>query len=152
MYILNTGTNEIELKAKASSYRAMKQKLGVDSLRGAFMKAYTAMDMEFLGELIKCFAADKEQLVKLGGADGVLDECLDNGIKFEQLFSDLANFLNGMGFFGDLKLPKKAEAIEWFRDPMNGIDLDAKLASALDSGLDSAIAKMVSEKVLGESK
>lgn len=146
MYELNTGNNTIELKARAASYRRLKLIIGADNLKTAFMNAYSNMDIEFLGKVIEIFCADEAKLRELGGADGVIDECIDNGVSFEKVYADVAAFLNGMGFFGDLNLAKKETAIDWFKNPMNGINLDEKLAKALNNGLDEVVKTMVQER------
>lgn len=147
MYQIETKEKTYNLKARARYYREFKVALGVQNLRNAFFIAYENVDVDFLAAWIKWFNEDRN--LSLDTCYDILDEAFDNGKDLESLFADCADFLNGMGFFGKLAFDGKS-AIAYFSDPMNKLNMDHKMADALDSGLTNIVNQMVEERLRQE--
>lgn len=149
MYAIQLKDKSIELKAKARYYREFKMALGCSNLRARFFDAFEEVDVDFLVKWIMSFASDRS--ITEDKAYDILDEYLEiDGNSIESLYSDCAEFLNGMGFFGKLELPDGGSTIDYFRDKTNKVSLDDKLATALDTGVTDVINRMVAERMAKE--
>ena len=149
MYAIRLKDKNVELKAKARYYREFKLALGCANLRAKFFEAFEDVDVDFLVKWIMYFSADRN--LTEDNAYDILDEYLDiDGNSIESLYSDCAEFLNGMGFFGKLDLPEDGSTIDYFRDKTNKVSLDEKLATALDTGVTDVVNRMVAERMAKE--
>lgn len=150
MYVIKTDKKDITLKAKARFYREFKMYLGVQNLKAAFFKAFDDVDIDFLAAWIKWFNEDRD--FTLDAAYDVIDEKMDSEDNaLYNLFADCAEFLNGMGFFGKrLEVGENERTIAYFEDKMNRINMDEKMADALDSGMTSIVNRLVEERMQAE--
>ena len=145
MYSIKTQNHVVELKAKARFYREFKNAIGCANLKAAFFTAYETLDVDFLAHWIVAFASDRDTDVET--AYDVIDECFEEGKLLPDLYADCADFLNGMGFFGKLALSEGESAIAYFEDKTNKIDVDGKIAAALDNGMTGLVDRMVAERM-----
>lgn len=149
MYAIQLKDKNVELKAKARFYREFKLALGCSNLRARFFEAFEDVDVDFLAKWIVYFSVDRS--ITEEDAYDILDEYLEmEGHSIERLFTDCAEFLNGMGFFGKLELSEGDYTIDYFRDRTNKVSLDEKLATALDTGVTEVVNKMVAERMARE--
>lgn len=150
MYVIKTDKKDITLKAKARFYREFKMYLGVQNLKAAFFKAFDDVDIDFLAAWIKWFNEDRN--FTLDAAYDVIDEKMDSEDNaLYNLFADCAEFLNGMGFFGKrLEVGENERTIAYFEDKMNRINMDEKMADALDNGMTSIVNRLVEERMQAE--
>lgn len=144
MYQIALKNKTITLTARARYYREFKMALGVQNLKNAFFAAYENIDVDFLAAWIKYFADDRD--LELGEAYDILDEMVEDGRKLYDIYADAADFLNGMGFFGKLEVGGK-RTIAYFEDKMNKIDIDSKLASAIDTAVSEYTTQAVTEQM-----
>lgn len=151
MYIIKLEKETVELKAKARFYREFKLRLGCANLKSAFFEAYENVDVDFLAKWIVAFNVDRTFTEE--HAYDVLDTYLESdGNTLDKLFAECAEFLNGMGFFGKLELSEGESAIDYFADKSNKVNLDEKVAAALDNGLSNIVNEMVAERINKETK
>jgi hypothetical protein len=144
MYQIALKNKTITLTARARYYREFKMALGVQNLKNAFFAAYENIDVDFLAAWIKYFADDRD--LELGEAYDILDEMVEDGRKLYDIYADAADFLNGMGFFGKLEVGSK-RTIAYFEDKMNKIDIDSKVASAIDTAVSEYTTQAVTEQM-----
>lgn len=144
MYQIALKNKTITLTARARYYREFKMALGVQNLKNAFFAAYENIDVDFLAAWIKYFADDRD--LELGEAYDILDEMVEDGRKLYDIYADAADFLNGMGFFGKLEVGGK-RTIVYFEDKMNKIDIDSKVASAIDTAVSEYTTQAVTEQM-----
>ena len=144
MYQIALKNKTITLTARARYYREFKMALGVQNLKNAFFAAYENIDVDFLAAWIKYFADDRD--LELGEAYDILDEMVEDGRKLYDIYADAADFLNGMGFFGKLEVGGK-HTIAYFEDKMNKIDIDSKVASAIDTAVSEYTTQAVTEQM-----
>ena len=144
MYQISLKNKTITLTARARYYREFKMALGVQNLKNAFFTAYENIDVDFLAAWIKYFADDRD--LELGEAYDILDEMVEDGRKLYDIYADAADFLNGMGFFGKLEVGGK-RTIAYFEDKMNKIDIDSKVASAIDTAVSEYTTQAVTEQM-----
>ncbi len=144
MYQIALKNKTITLTARARYYREFKMALGVQNLKNAFFTAYENIDVDFLAAWIKYFADDRD--LELGEAYDILDEMVEDGRKLYDIYADAADFLNGMGFFGKLEVGGK-RTIVYFEDKMNKIDIDSKVASAIDTAVSEYTTQAVTEQM-----
>lgn len=147
MYQIETKEKTYALKARARYYREFKVYLGVQNLRNAFFVAYENVDVDFLAAWIKWFNEDRN--LSIDACYDILDAAMDNGKDLETLFAECADFLNGMGFFGKLAFEGES-AIAYFSEPMNKLNMDHKMADALDNGMTNVVNRLVEERLMQE--
>lgn len=151
MYIIKLEKETVELNAKARFYREFKLMLGCQNLKSAFFTAYENVDVDFLAKWIVAFNKDRNYLED--HAYDVIDEYLEiDGNTLDKLYSDCAEFLNGMGFFGKLELSEGECAIDYFADKTNKLNMDEKIATALDRGVTQIVDQMVADRLEAERK
>ncbi len=153
MYQIKTEKHIYNLKAKARYYREFKMALGVSNLKAAFFKAFDDVDIDFLANWIKWFNEDRD--MKIDTAYDVIDEYLedDETHTLYDLYADAAEFMNGMGFFGKrLEVGAKERTIAFFEDKTNRVNMDEKMADALDTGLTNIVNKLVEERLMEEKE
>lgn len=143
MFTINTGVREIQLVAKAKNYCDLKQQLGCKNLKYALMKAYDEVDISILVKVIKAFA--EPRLTNDAAAEQIIDECLANGILFEDIFTHVVNFVYDMGFMGAVDLKDGETIQEYIREPLNKLDFDSKVMKVIDSQIETAATEMISE-------
>ena len=150
MYQIITKKQTYTLDAKARYYREFKMALGVQNLKAAFFTAFENVDVDFLAGWIKWFNKDRQltQEQALDIIDDYLETESDEQHTLYGLYTDCADFLNGMGFFGKrLEVPDGEPTIAYFEDKMNKISMDEKMANAVDSGLSSVVNQMVEDEL-----
>lgn len=146
MYSIKTASHEVELKAKSRFYLEFKLALGCPNLKQAFFVAFENVDVEFLAKWIKAFAVDRK--LTLDDAYDIIDEYIEDGEHtLYELFSDCADFINGMGFFGKLELSDGESVIAFFENRTNMIDMNGKISSAIDSGIDELVSRELAEQL-----
>lgn len=150
MYIIKTANHSVELIAKARYYREFKNSLGCNNLKQAFFSAFEDLDVDFLVEMIIAFAKDRTLNEK--DALDILDECLEEGKELYDLYAEASEFLNGMGFFGKLELSEGESVISYFEDRTNKLNMDEKIATALDQAMDEVVNQMVAERLSNQMK
>lgn len=146
MYIINNGKTEIELRASAAAYRKMKFLVGCKNLKAAYFKALEDIDLDFMISAIESFGN-----VDRNAAEEFVDAAFENG-KIMPMFSEMAEFLNGMGFFGDLGLSENESAIAYFKNPLNRVDMEETMADAMHSALNESVTDIVRKQVEEENK
>lgn len=146
MTIITNGTTEITLKACAASYRALKLRLGCNNLKMAFFDAYENIDIDFLIYCIEAFGG-----VDRANAEAFVDGLLDEG-KVQEAFAEMAEFINGMGFFGVLALREGENVIDYFRNPVNKVDTNKTIASTMSETLNSEVSRVVRERIAEENR
>ena len=146
MFMLDNGNRKIELKASAGAYRQLKFLLGSGNLKAAYFDALQSVDVDFLLHAIECFGK-----VEYADAEAFVDEAFESH-KIMPMFEDMANFLNGMGFFGDLNLGENETVIDFFKNPVNRVDMNETVAKAMRTALDESVTKITKERVEKESK
>jgi hypothetical protein len=146
MFSIKTANHEVELKAKSRFYLEFKLALGCPNLKQAFFVAFENVDVEFLAKWIKAFAVDRK--LTLDNAYDIIDEYIEDGEHtLYDLFSDCADFINGMGFFGKLELSDGESVIAFFENRANMIDMNGKISSAIDSSLDELVSRELAEQM-----
>lgn len=152
MFTFKTDKQTVTLKAKARYYREFKMYLGVQNLKIAFFKAFDDMDVDFLAGWIKFFNENRN--LSIDEAYDIIDERMESeNDALYNMFSECADFLNGMGFFGKrLEVGENEHTIAYFEDKMNRISMDEKMASAIDSGITNIVNQMVEERLKKESE
>ena len=146
MFMLNNGNRDIELKASASAYRKLKFLVGCNNLKAAFFAAYENVDVDFLISVVECFGK-----VERKDAEEFVDEAFESG-RLQAMFSETAGFINGMGFFGDLGLGENVPVIEYFKNPVNRVDMDETLANAMHSAMNESVTEMVKDQIKKEKE
>lgn len=146
MFMIDNGNRKIELKASAGAYRKLKFLLGVSNLKAAYFEAYQAVDVDFLLHVVECFGK-----MEYTDAEAFVDEAFETG-KIVPMFAEVANFLNGMGFFGDLNLAENESVIDYFKNPLNRVDMNETMAKAMKTALDESVTGIVKEQVEKERK
>ena len=146
MFMIDNGNRKIELKASAGAYRKLKFLLGVSNLKAAYFEAYQAVDVDFLLHVVECFGK-----MEYTDAEAFVDEAFETG-KIGPMFVEVANFLNGMGFFGDLNLAENESVIDYFKNPLNRVDMNETMAKAMKTALDESVTGIVKEQVEKERK
>ena len=146
MFMLNNGTRDIELKASASAYRKLKFLAGCNNLKAAFFAAYENVEVDFLISVVECFGK-----VEHKDAEEFVDEAFESG-SIQKMFSDAAEFINGMGFFGDLDLSENVPVIEYFKNPVNRVDMDETLANAMHSAMNDSVTELVKKQIAEENE
>ena len=146
MFMLNNGNRDIELKASASAYRKLKFLVGCNNLKAAFFAAYENVDVDFLISVVECFGK-----VERKDAEEFVDEAFESG-RLQAMFSETADFINGMGFFGDLGLEENASAIEYFKNPLNKVDMNEAIADAMHSAVNGSVTDMVKDQIKKENE
>lgn len=146
MFMLNNGNRDIELKASAGAYRKLKFLCGCNNLKAHFFAAFENVDVDFLTYVIECFGK-----VEHNEAEAFVDEAIERG-SLQKMFADIADFINGMGFFGDLSLDENVSAIEYFKNPVNRVDVDEALANAMHSAVNEQMTEMVKKQINEEKK
>lgn len=146
MFMLNNGNRDIELKASAAAYRKLKMVCGCANLKAAFFAAYENVDIEFLIYAIECFGKIDHKT-----AEEFVDEAFE-ARKLQAMFSDIADFINGMGFFGDLGLEKNEHAVSYFKNPLNRVDMNEAMANAMHTAMNESVTEMVKDQIQKENK
>ena len=146
MFMLDNGNRKIELKASAGAYRKLKFLIGSGNLKAAYFDALQSVDVDFLLHAIECFGK-----VEYADAEAFVDEAFESH-KIMPMFDEMANFLNGMGFFGDLNLGENETVIDFFKNPVNRVDMNETVAKAMRTALDESVTKITKERVEKESK
>lgn len=146
MFMLNNGNRDIELKASAGAYRKLKFLCGCNNLKAHFFAAFENVDVDFLTYVIECFGK-----IEHNEAEAFVDEAIECG-SLQKMFADIADFINGMGFFGDLSLDENVSAIEYFKNPVNRVDVDEALANAMHSAVNEQMTEMVKKQINEEKK
>lgn len=146
MTIINNGTTEITLKACSASYRALKLRLGCNNLKAAFFEAYENVDIDFLIYCIEAFGG-----VKRDEAEAFVDGLLEKNM-VQPIFSEVAEFINGMGFFGVLPLREGESVIDYFKNPVNKVDTSKTIASTMSETLNSEVSRVVRERIAEENR
>ena len=146
MFMLNNGNREIELRASASAYRKLKFLIGCNNLKAAFFAAYENVDVDFLISVVECFGKTERK-----DAEEFVDGAFESG-RLMPMFTEVADFINGMGFFGDLGLTENAHAIEYFKNPLNKVDMDEAMANAMHSAMNESVTEMVKDQIKKENE
>lgn len=146
MFMLNNGNRDIELKASAAAYRKLKLVLGCNNLKAAFFAAFENVDIEFLIYAIECFGK-----VDHKAAEEFVDEAFE-ARKLQPMFANMADFINGMGFFGDLGLEENVPAVEYFKNPLNRVDMNEAMANAMHTAMNESVTEMVKDQIQKENK
>ena len=146
MFMLDNGNRKIELKASAGAYRKLKFLIGSGNLKAAYFDALQSVDVDFLLHAIECFGK-----MEYADAEAFVDEAFESH-KIMPMFEDMANFLNGMGFFGDLNLGENETVIDFFKNPVNRVDMNETVAKAMRTALDESVTKITKERVEKENK
>lgn len=146
MFMLDNGNRKIELKASAGAYRKLKFLIGSGNLKAAYFDALQSVDVDFLLHAIECFGK-----VEYADAEAFVDEAFESH-KIMPMFEEMANFLNGMGFFGDLNLGENETVIDFFKNPVNRVDMNETVAKAMRTALDESVTKITKERVEKENK
>ena len=141
MYLIKNGKDEMELRASAGAYRKLKFLIGCNNLKAAYFKALEEVDIDFLISAIECFGKCER-----AAAEEFVDAAFENGT-INSLFTDVAEFLNSMGFFGDLGLPENESVIDYFKNPLNRVDTQETMARAMNDALNESVAGIVKERV-----
>ncbi len=146
MFMIDNGNRKIELKASAGAYRKLKFLLGVSNLKAAYFEAFQSVDVDFLLHVVECFGK-----MEYTDAEAFVDEAFETG-KINEMFTEVAQFLNGMGFFGDLNLAENESVIDYFKNPLNRVDMNETMARAMRTALDESVTGIVKEQVEKENK
>lgn len=146
MYMLNNGNRIIELKASASAYRKLKMVMGCNNLKAAFFAAYENIDIDFLILCIECFGKLTHE-----AAEEFVDEAFESGA-LTGMFNEIAEFINGMGFFGDLGLEENVPVVEYFKNPLNRVDMNEAMANAMHSAMNESVTEMVKDQIKKENE
>lgn len=146
MFMIDNGNRKVELKASAGAYRKLKFLLGVSNLKAAYFEAFQSVDVDFLLHVIECFGK-----MEYEDAEAFVDEAFETG-KIQPMFVEVANFLNGMGFFGDLNLGENETVIDYFKNPLNRVDMNETMATAMKTALDESVTGVVKEQIEKERK
>ena len=146
MFMLDNGNRKIELKASAGAYRKLKFLIGSGNLKAAYFDALQSVDVDFLLHAIECFGK-----MEYADAEAFVDEAFESH-KIMPMFEEMANFLNGMGFFGDLNLGENETVIDFFKNPVNRVDMNETVAKAMRTALDESVTKITKERVEKENK
>ena len=146
MIMIDNGNRKIELKASAGAYRKLKFLLGVSNLKAAFFDAYQSVDVDFLLHVVECFGN-----MEYADAEAFVDEAFETG-KIQPMFTEVANFMNGMGFFGDLNLAESENVIDYFKNPLNKVDMNETMAKAMKAALDESVTSAIKEEITNERK
>ena len=146
MFMIDNGNRKIELKASAGAYRKLKFLLGVSNLKAAYFEAFQSVDVDFLLQVGECFGK-----MEYADAEAFVDEAFETG-KINEMFTEVAQFLNGMGFFGDLNLAENESVIDYFKNPLNRVDMNETMARAMRTALDESVTGIVKEQVEKENK
>ena len=146
MFMIDNGNRKVELKASAGAYRKLKFLLGVSNLKAAYFEAFQSVDVDFLLHVVECFGK-----MEYTDAEAFVDEAFETG-KIHPMFVEVANFLNGMGFFGDLNLGENETVIDYFKNPLNRVDMNETMANAMKTALDESVTGVVKEQIEKESK
>lgn len=146
MYMIDNGTRKVELKASAGAYRQLKFLLGVSSLKAAYFEAFQNVDVDFMLYVVECFGK-----MQHADAEAFVDEAFENN-RINGMFSEIADFLNGMGFFGDLGLGENESVIEYFKNPLNRVDTNETIAKAMKQALDESVSGIVKDQVEKENR
>ena len=146
MFMIDNGNRKIELKASAGAYRKLKFLLGVSNLKAAYFEAFQSVDVDFLLHVVECFGK-----MEYTDAESFVDEAFETG-KINEMFTEVAQFLNGMGFFGDLNLAENESVIDYFKNPLNRVDMNETMARAMRTALDESVTGIVKEQVEKENK
>ena len=146
MFMIDNGNRKVELKASAGAYRKLKFLLGVSNLKAAYFEAYQAVDVDFLLHVIECFGK-----MEYEDAEAFVDEAFETG-NIHPMFVEVANFLNCMGFFGDLNLGENETVIDYFKNPLNRVDMNETMATAMKTALDESVTGVVKEQIEKERK
>ena len=146
MFMLSNGNRVTELKASAAAYRKLKMLVGCNNLKVAFFSAYENVDIDFLIFVIECFGRIEHK-----DAEAFVDEAFETG-KTQQMFADIADFINGMGFFGDLGLEENVHAVEYFKNPINKVDVNEAMAHAMHSAVNESMTEMVKDEMRKEKE
>lgn len=146
MFMIDNGNRKIELKASAGAYRKLKFLLGVSNLKAAYFEAFQSVDVDFLLHVVECFGK-----MEHADAEAFVDEAFETG-KINEMFTEVAQFLNGMGFFGDLNLAENESVIDYFKNPLNRVDMNETMARAMRTALDESVTGIVKEQVEKENK
>lgn len=147
MTIIKNGNTEITLKASAGAYRKLKLMQGCLNLKAAFFAAYENVDTDFLIACIEAFGVD----VTRDKAEAFVDGLFESG-KLLVIFSEVANFLNGMGFFGVLPLKEGESVTDYFGNPLNKVDTSKAIASAMDNALNTEVSRSVRERIAEDKR
>lgn len=146
MTIINNGTTEITLKACSASYRALKLRLGCNNLKAAFFDAYENVDLDFLIYCIESFGS-----VDRAKAEEFVDGLLESN-RIQPVFAEVAEFINGMGFFGVLPLKEGENVIDYFKNPVNKVDTSKTIAATMSETLNSEVSRVVRERIAEENR
>lgn len=146
MFMLNNGNRDIELKASAGGYRKLKFLCGCNNLKAYFFAAFENVDVDFLIYVVECFGK-----VEHSEAEAYVDEAFEGG-SLQKMFADVAEFINGMGFFGDLGLDGNVPVIEYFKNPVNRVDMDETLANAMHSAMNESVTEIVKNQIAEEQE
>ena len=146
MFMIDNGNRKVELKASAGAYRKLKFLLGVSNLKAAYFEAFQSVDVDFLLHVVECFGK-----MEYEDAEAFVDEAFETG-NIHPMFVEVANFLNGMGFFGDLSLGENETAIDYFKNPLNRVDMNETMAAAMKTALDESVTGVVKEQIEKERK
>ena len=146
MFMIDNGSRKIELKASAGAYRKLKFILGVKSLKAAYFEAFQNVDVDFMLHVVECFGK-----VGYDEAEAFVDEAFENN-RISGMFEEVAEFLNGMGFFGDLGLEENDSVIDYFKNPLNRVDTNETIAKAMNQALNDSVSGIVKEQVEKDNK
>ena len=146
MFMIDNGNRKVELKASAGAYRKLKFLLGVSNLKAAYFEAFQSVDVDFLLHVVECFGK-----MEYEDAEAFVDEAFETG-NIHPMFVEVANFLNGMGFFGDLNLGENETVIDYFKNPLNRVDMNETMATAMKTALDESVTGVVKEQIEKERK
>ena len=141
MFMIDNGNRKIELKASAGAYRKLKFLIGCNNLKAAYFKALEEVDIDFLISAIECFGKCER-----AAAEEFVDAAFEEG-NVNTMFSEVAEFLNSMGFFGDLGLSENESVIDYFKNPLNRVDTQETMARAMSDALNESVAGIVKERV-----
>lgn len=146
MFIIKNGKDEMELRASAGAYRKLKFLIGCNNLKAAYFKALEEVDIDFLIYAIECFGKCER-----AAAEEFVDAAFEDG-NVKSMFAEVAEFLNSMGFFGDLGLSENESVIDYFKNPLNRVDTQETMARAMNDALNESVAGIVKEQVRKDNK
>ena len=146
MYLIKNGKDEKELRASAAAYRKLKFLIGCKNLKAAYFEAFQNIDIDFLISAIECFAKCERS-----DAEAFVDEAFEEG-KINDMFVEIADFMNGMGFFGDLGLSENESLTDYFKNPLNRVDMNETMAQAMNTALNESVSGIVKDQVKEQSR
>ena len=140
--ILKTEKREVELRPTTRKIVRITEENKCKNLNEYFFSVLSEKDIKGLAIIIFAFAepvGESKGLASLNDTYDLIDDLrIENNKSYEDLFKDIGEFINDMGFFN--KKMTKEELKRMMNDPLVGFDMKKIINSSTEKAVTEVVA------------